>query len=152
MVLRIKKKSRKYLGNRRWGAGNIKNNRGAGDRGGVGRAGRKHKLTYRLVYERESLEKKGFFRYRKEPLATINLRELDKRINKAGANATIDLKGYKVIGSGKLTMAATVMASAFSAGALQKIEEAGGKAVTISKEANESVATEHASKDQNVKS
>jgi large subunit ribosomal protein L15 len=45
MVLRYEKKARRYLGTRRWGGGNIKNRRGSGSRGGVGRAGKKHKFT-----------------------------------------------------------------------------------------------------------
>ena len=53
VVVRVKK-NRKYFGSRSWGAGNIKNARGAGDRGGVGRGGRKHKMSYYWVYDRES--------------------------------------------------------------------------------------------------
>ncbi|MGC8676371.1 MAG: uL15m family ribosomal protein [Candidatus Micrarchaeia archaeon] len=133
MVLRIKKKSRKYLGNRRWGAGNIKNNRGAGDRGGVGRAGRKHKLTYRLVYERESMYSKGFFSYKgkAERLQEISLSELDKQAKSLGQNPTIELIGYKVLGSGAITVPAVVKASAFSANAKKKITSAGGTPVLL---------------------
>ena len=39
MVLRKDKRARKFLGDRRWGGGNIKNNRGKGDKGGIGRGG-----------------------------------------------------------------------------------------------------------------
>ncbi|MEM3781666.1 MAG: uL15m family ribosomal protein [Candidatus Micrarchaeaceae archaeon] len=141
MVLRIKKRSRKYLGSRRWGSGNIKNNRGAGDRGGVGKAGKKHKLTRLLVYDRGSLKsQKGFFSHKKRQLIEINLRELDKRIGKQGANATIELEGYKVLGSGKLTAPAIIKASAFSARASQKIESAGGKALVMGKQAGAGTA------------
>ena len=61
MVVRHQKRSRKYLGKRRWGVGNIKNARGAGDRGGVGNAGaRKHNFTWMTAKHPELLNKRGF--------------------------------------------------------------------------------------------
>ncbi|MCL5239506.1 MAG: uL15 family ribosomal protein [Candidatus Marsarchaeota archaeon] len=129
MVLRIKKR-RKYLGNRRWGAGNIKNARGAGDRGGVGRGGRKHKMTYLLVYERESLVHKGFAPWRKKVLDIIDLNAISKRASEMkDAKPTIELKGFKVLGSGKLAKPAVVKASGFSKSAEEKIKQAGGEAL-----------------------
>jgi len=142
MVLRIKKKSRKYLGSRRWGAGNIKNNRGAGDRGGVGRGGRKHKMTRLLVYERDTLKKKGkgFYRYKRktERLIEVNLRQIERML-KANANKkeggegkpVLDLVGYKVLGSGNLSAPAVIRANSFSKGAIKKIEQAGGEAIKV---------------------
>ncbi len=129
MVLRIKKR-RKYLGGRRWGAGNIKNARGAGDRGGVGKGGRKHKMTYLLVYERESLVHKGFAPWNRKSLDIIDLNAISKRAaGMQDAKPTIELKGYKVLGDGKLAKPVVVKASGFSKSAEEKIKRAGGEAV-----------------------
>jgi large subunit ribosomal protein L15 len=131
MVLRIKKR-RKYFGSRRWGAGNIKNARGAGDRGGVGRGGRKHKMTYLLVYDRKSLVHKGFAPWNRKTFEVINLNAISK---KAGgmqeAKPTLELRGYKVLGSGRLAKPVVVKASRFSKSAEEKIKQAGGEAIRL---------------------
>lgn len=131
MVLRIKKR-RKYLGNRRWGAGNIKNARGAGDRGGVGKGGRKHKMTYLLVYEKESLVHKGFAPWGRRTLEIIDLNGVSKKA--AGmqeSKPTVELRGYKVLGGGKAAKPMVVKAEGFSKSAERKIKEAGGEAVKL---------------------
>ena len=128
MVTRIKSRSRKFLGTRRWGAGNIKNRRGSGSRGGVGRAGKKHKFTRIVKYERERMSHKGFSPYRKVKMDVINLDSISKA---AKGNKELELKGYKVLSSGSLTAPITVKASAFSKKAMDKIKQAGGQAVTL---------------------
>lgn len=131
MVLRIKKR-RKYLGDRSWGKGNIKNARGAGDRGGVGRGGRKHKMTYLLVYDKESLVNKGFAPWRKKRLQTIDLNTISKRATSMQeSRPTIELRGYKVLGDGKISKSVVVKAEGFSKSAEKKIVEAGGEAVRL---------------------
>jgi large subunit ribosomal protein L15 len=131
MVLRIKKK-RKYFGDRSWGKGNIKNARGAGDRGGVGRGGRKHKMTYLNVYEKESLVHKGFAPWRKEKFEIINLNALSKKAAAMQeAKPTLELRGYKVLGTGKVTKPIVVKANGFSKSAEKKIKEAGGETVRL---------------------
>ncbi len=140
MVLRIKKKSRKYLGNRTWGAGNIKNNRGAGDRGGVGKAGRGHKWTHIIVYERDRIGKRGFYRSRRQDkiLMSINLGQIAERLKKEkGARQEIELSGYKVLGSGSLPSPIVIKASGFSKSAVEKITKIGGKAIVLGKQAEE---------------
>jgi large subunit ribosomal protein L15 len=127
MVLRVKSKMRKYLGNRRWGAGNIKNARGAGDRGGVGKGGRKHKMTYLMVYERDTLYKKGFTSRRKK-LQEMDLNVLSKRaVAMSEQKPTIELRGYKILGDGKITKSVIVKAAGFTKSAEKKIKEAGGE-------------------------
>ena len=59
-------------------------------------------------------------------LKTIGLAELEKCCE---PNATVELRGYKVLASGTIAKPLTVKASAFSAAAQQKIEAAGGKAI-----------------------
>ena len=129
MVLRIKK-NRKYFGTRRWGAGNIKNARGAGDRGGVGKGGRKHKMTYLFVYEKDTLYKKGFAPWKRKEFKEIDLDVISKRASAMqDQKPTIELKGYKVLGDGKMVKPAIVKADGFTKSAEKKIKEAGGEAV-----------------------
>ncbi len=132
MVLRSKKHNRKYLGMRSWGAGNIKNRRGAGDRGGVGRGGKKHKWTWTVKYDKESIGSHGFTRWGKTKLDEINLDKLSAQIMLSkDAKPAIVLPGYKVLSSGTLKKAALIKATAFSAKAAEKIKQAGGEAVTL---------------------
>lgn len=131
MVLRIKKK-RKYFGTRSWGVGNIKHARGAGSRGGVGKGGRKHKMTHLLVYERESLVHKGFVSRNRKRLDTINLTDVSKRLEKVNdEKPTLELRGFKVLGGGRLLKPAVLKADSFSAHAEEKIKAAGGEAVRL---------------------
>jgi large subunit ribosomal protein L15 len=129
MVLRIKK-TRKFLGSRRWGAGNIKNARGAGDRGGVGKGGRKHKMTFLNVYDKESLIHKGFAPLKRRELMIMDLTAISKKAaTMQEQKPTIELKGYKVLGDGKLAKPVVIKADGFSKSAERKIKEAGGEAV-----------------------
>ena len=128
MVLRQKKRSRKFLGARRWGAGNIKNRRGSGSRGGVGRAGKKHKFTRIVKYERERLRKKGFAPWMKVKVGVMNLDD----VSKAAQNKNeVELSGYKVLSGGLLTRPINVKANGFSKKAMEKIKQAGGQAIKL---------------------
>jgi len=132
MVVRHEKKNRKYHGTRSWGAGNIKNRRGAGDKGGVGRGGRKHKFTHLVVYERERLHKKGFKPWKKKELKEIDLEQLNKlAIKSSDQKPTIELRGYKVLGDGNIEKSVVVKADAFSKRAIEKIKSIGGEALLL---------------------
>ncbi|MEM3555357.1 MAG: uL15m family ribosomal protein [Candidatus Micrarchaeia archaeon] len=138
MVRRHKKRSRKYLGSRSWGAGNIKNRRGKGSRGGKGYAGsHKHRWTYMVKYEPEHFGRSGFIPPRRRKLREINLHEINKMIlnGKFGKEQSgrfiVELKGYKVLGAGKLDFPAIVKASAFSKSAAGKIKSFGGDAGVV---------------------
>ena len=126
MVVRKQKKNRKYFGSRRWGLGNIKNGRGAGDRGGVGKGGRKHKWTYITAKEPESIHKKGFIRWGalRHALKEITLREINRIASESG-KSELDLHGYKVLSNGTLDAKITIKADSFSEKALEKIKSAG---------------------------
>jgi large subunit ribosomal protein L15 len=133
MVVRKTKRNRKYFGTRRWGLGNIKNGRGAGDRGGVGKGGRKHKWTYVTAKAPETIRKKGFVRWgeQKDDQKEITLREIEK-MTKSSASPeghTLELMGYKVLSNGELKAKITIKADAFSKKALEKIKKAGCTAV-----------------------
>lgn len=136
MVVRRKKKVRKFRGKRSYGYGSHKKHRGGGSRGGRGKAGmHKHKWSYTVKYEPEHFGKRGF----KRPSAvvkkvkTINLGRLSAL---AAGKKKIDLTklGYnKVLGSGKIQAAIEVVAEAFSKKAIEKIEAAGGKVTVFKK-------------------
>jgi len=127
--------SRKYLGSRRWGAGNIKNRRGKGSKGGKGYAGsHKHKWTYMVKYEPDHFGRFGFVSPTTKIIRTINLWDINKLIidgkieKSADGKFTANFKGCKILGGGKLNFPATIQADSFSKSAVQKIKDAGGEA------------------------
>lgn len=138
MVIRKKKKFRKYRGKRTYGYGSHKKHRGGGSRGGRGKAGgHKHKWSYVVKYEPERFGKRGF----KRPLAVkrkiraININQLVKIAEREG-KSIINLKelGYnKLLGTGKISKPLTVEVESFSKTAAQKLEKAGGKIIKIGK-------------------
>lgn len=131
MVVRKQKRSRKYLGTRRWGVGNIKNARGAGDRGGVGNAGsRKHKFTYMTSKAREKMHRKGFTRWRGNRLDEISLMQISAMVS-GKETKQLELPNHKVLSNGSLSAPITIKAAKFSKAALEKIKGAGGEAVVI---------------------
>ncbi|MEM4295507.1 MAG: uL15m family ribosomal protein [Candidatus Anstonellales archaeon] len=135
MPKRKKKKTAYLRGFRRHGHGNIKNRRGSGNKGGKGNAGlHKHKWTYTVKYAKDHFGSKGFVRQNKKHIKTINLWEIENMAKK-GLLEMKD-KAYifefdgKVLGTGNLSNAYIIKALAFSEKAKQRIEEAGGKALT----------------------
>ncbi|MCL4374130.1 MAG: uL15 family ribosomal protein [Candidatus Marsarchaeota archaeon] len=133
MVVRHGKRNRKYFGTRRWGAGNIKNARGAGDRGGVGKAGaRKHKFTHMTAKEPWLKKSKGFAPWRRKRQNSISLDGVNRlAMLKGEEKPTVELKGYKVLSNGTLEKPAVIKASAFSKGAAEKIKKLGGEAIVV---------------------
>ncbi|WP_276272531.1 uL15m family ribosomal protein [Haloarcula litorea] len=137
-------KKRRQRGSRTHGGGSHKNRRGAGHRGGRGRAGRaKHEF-----HNYEPLGKSGFNRPEKvqEDVATVDVRELDEDAPLLAAEgvAEADGDGYvidardvvedaedadvvKVLGAGQVRNELTIVADDFSAGAVEKVEAAGGE-------------------------
>ena len=131
MVVRKQKRNRKYYGTRRWGVGNIKNARGAGDRGGVGRAGsRKHNFTYMTSKAREEMHKKGFHPWNRSRLDEITLMQVSSMAKAKGA-AEIELRNCKVLSNGSLSAPVKIKAAGFSKAAVEKIKAAGGEAIVI---------------------
>ena len=133
MVVRKDKKNRKYFGTRRWGAGNIKNARGAGDRGGVGKGGRKHKFTRTTAKTPWLIHRKGFTKWSQRKLQIITLGGINKLFEDGEADGSaIELPYYKVLSNGTIRAGIKVSASAFSAKAIEKIKSSGGEATVIS--------------------
>ncbi|QDX40777.1 uL15m family ribosomal protein [Salarchaeum sp. JOR-1] len=139
-------KKRRQRGTRTHGGGSHKNRRGAGHRGGRGRAGRdKHEF-----HNYEPLGKHGFTRPEKvkETVLEVSVRELDEDAALLAADGLAEETdfGYridardvvedgheadavKVLGGGQVRNQLEVTADAFTASAVELIEEEGGDAV-----------------------
>ncbi|MFB6202152.1 MAG: uL15m family ribosomal protein [Halorhabdus sp.] len=138
-------KSKRQRGSRTHGGGTHKNRRGAGHRGGRGAAGRdKHEM-----HNYPPIGKSGFTRPEKtkQDVREIDVRTLDEDAALLAADGIaeetaggyrIDVRDVvedgheadvvKVLGSGQVRNELAVVADAFSAGAREKIEAAGGNA------------------------
>ncbi len=129
MVVRKNKKLRKHLGARRWGRGNIKNGRGAGDRGGVGKGGKKHKFTWYTAKAPELIGRpKGFINHNKKALDYLTL----SQISKMNSNKTeFEFPGFKILSNGNIAKPLIIKASKFSKKAENKIKSVGGQAIPI---------------------
>ncbi|WP_433623624.1 uL15m family ribosomal protein [Halomicrococcus sp. NG-SE-24] len=139
-------KKRRQRGSRTHGGGSHKNRRGAGHRGGRGNAGRsKHEF-----HNHGPLGKHGFKRPEdvQEEVKTISVQKLDEdaALFAAEGDAEETDFGYrldardvvedgwdadvvKVLGNGRVRNELEVTADAFSASAVELIEEEGGDAV-----------------------
>jgi ribosomal protein L15 len=112
MVVRKEKRNRRFLGSRRWGVGNIKNGRGKGDRGGVGKGGHKHKFTYMTAKTPDEIRTVGFNPWHRTKLKEITLRSIDKMLKESkDAKATLEFRNYKVLSNGELSKPAIIKAS-----------------------------------------
>jgi len=138
-------KKNRQRGSRTHGGGTHKNRRGAGHRGGRGRAGRdKHEF-----HNYEPLGKHGFNRPEtvQDDVREVTVQELDENAalyvaeglaEESGDGYQIDARdvaddGYdadvvKVLGDGQVRNELSVVADAFTASAVEKIESAGGDA------------------------
>ncbi|KAB1187896.1 MULTISPECIES: uL15m family ribosomal protein [Haloferax] len=151
-------KKRRQRGSRTHSGGTHKNRRGAGHRGGRGRAGRdKHEF-----HNYEPLGKHGFKRpdTLQDTVAEVKVQKLDEDAallaadglaEKDGDAYTIDARDVaedgwdadvvKVLGGGQVRNELNVVADAFTAGAVELIEEAGGSA-ELSERAEEAAEAE----------
>jgi large subunit ribosomal protein L15 len=128
MVVKHRKKYRKRLGRRTY-HGDTKRRRGAGSRGGVGKAGSKSGHT-KLIYQNQ-IGKKKRLHPKREYVAAVNvgeLQEIAKKLNTNEINLT-QLGIEKLLGKGKINEPITVIVKSASKNAIEKIENAGGKVV-----------------------
>jgi large subunit ribosomal protein L15 len=129
MVVRKEKRNRKYLGSRHWGLGNIKNGRGSGDRGGVGKGSRKPRWTWTVKHP-ELIGHKGFHPWGQKKMKWITLNEINNMLYRENKD-TLELNNYKVLSNGNLDYKVTIKASSFSKKAIEKIQAADGKAEVL---------------------
>ena len=148
LLNRRKKKITKLRGSKTCGYGAKKKHRGAGHRGGKGRAGGlKHHWTYVVKYDPDRFGKYGFHNHNpaKKKHRVINLFEIETNIDKWVSEGkaekkediySVNLKtlGFnKVLATGKVTKKLYLQAEKFSEKAIEKIKAAGGKAEILSK-------------------
>ena len=143
-----RKKNTRQRGSKTHGWGAKKKHRGAGNRGGRGKAGTgkradQKKPTILKKYGRSYFGKFGFKKPNKKNIKAINLEYLEKNFDELLKNKLIkqekdtfiinlkDLKINKLLGNGKITKKFKIIAERFSKNAKEKIEKLGGE---ISKE------------------
>jgi len=142
-------RTKKFRGSRTCGGGTHKNRRGAGNRGGRGRAGGNAHHFIRAMREgyRPGYIYKGFTRPSAVdiPVFIVNVGELDELVsflfeNEAdyitqdGDTFVVDLYSIgidKVLGTGRVSKKMIVKAQSFSASARTKIEAAGGECIEV---------------------
>ncbi|RLM56983.1 50S ribosomal protein L15 [Halobellus sp. Atlit-31R] len=136
-------KKRRQRGSRTHGGGTHKNRRGAGHRGGRGRAGRdKHEF-----HNYEPIGKHGFKRPEdsQTTVAEVNVQQIDEDAALFAADGLAEQDGdayhvdvrdvaddaedadfVKVLGGGQVRQELHLVADAFSDGAVELVEDAGG--------------------------
>jgi large subunit ribosomal protein L15 len=137
-------KRSKYRGSRTCGGGTHKNRRGAGNRGGRGRAGhRDHRHTHFWLAGLVHNGKHGFVNKTGYSNAVLDVGDIDQMADdlvaqgfatKEGDVITIDASQIgidKILGGGKVTKKMIISAEAFSEKAVAKLEEMDGSAETV---------------------
>ena len=125
-MIRTKRKINKQRGSRSNGGGCTKKRRGAGNKGGKGKAGAgKQHWTWTVIHDPDHFGKHGFKRPQKmiKKISAVNLKYLEEQADK--------LIAQKVLAKGKITKAYKISAPQFSASAIEKIEELGGEAIIL---------------------
>jgi len=134
-------KRSKYRGSRTCGGGTHKNRRGAGNRGGRGRAGinAHHFVKWYKEMGGPVFGKDGFSNSSQVTVTVMDVGIIDQIIPSLLAQGiakndgdaivinTADMGINKVLGSGKVTKKLNISAQAFSESAKIKIEKMGGK-------------------------
>jgi len=134
-------KRSKYRGSRTCGGGTHKNRRGAGNRGGRGRAGinAHHFVKWYKEMGGPVFGKNGFSNSSQTTVTVIDVGIIDQIMPSLLAQGiaknegdvivinTADMGIDKVLGSGKVTKKMNISAQAFSESAKAKIEKMGGK-------------------------
>jgi large subunit ribosomal protein L15 len=137
-------KRSKYRGSRTCGGGTHKNRRGAGNRGGRGRAGqRDHRFSHFYLKGEVANGKHGFINKTSVQVSALDIGEIDQMAEallqegfagQEGDLITLDATELgidKILGGGQVTHKLHISARAFSERAKAKIEEMGGQAMTV---------------------
>ena len=145
-MIRKTRKICKLRGSRTVAGGCSKKRRGAGNRGGKGKAGgHKHHWTWTVKFDPKHFGKYGFKRPQgaSQVFNPVNVDFLDENSDKLVSQGiatkednkiVIDVTelGYnKVLGKGRINKALTIKAPQFSQSAINKIENAGGEVITL---------------------
>ena len=139
-MIRTKRKINKQRGSRSNGGGCTKKRRGAGNKGGKGKAGMgKQHWTWTVIHDPDHFGKHGFKRPQKmiKKISTVNLSYLEEQSDKLIAQGKASKEGDAIVidvtelAKGKITKAYKISAPQFSASAIEKIEELGGEAILL---------------------
>jgi len=136
-------KRSKFRGSRTCGGGTHKNRRGAGNRGGRGRAGinAHHFVKWYKEMGGPVFGKDGFSNSSRTTVTVMDVGIIDQIVPSLLAQGiakdeggvivinTADMGIEKVLGSGKVTKKLNITSQAFSESARVKIEKMGGKAL-----------------------
>jgi len=133
-------KRSKYRGSRTCGGGTHKNRRGAGNRGGRGRAGhRDHRFSHYLILNDVHNGKHGFVNKNPNRLTALDIGDIDQMADDLVATGKAALEGDaividagqigidKILGGGQVTKKMNISALSVTDRARQKIEENGGQ-------------------------
>jgi large subunit ribosomal protein L15 len=124
----VRPKTKEKRGHRTY-HGKHKNARGGGSRGGRGDSGKCKHHFMRSMLLGTQMGKHGFVRQPLcEELEVVNVDVLNQM---AGPDGKVEISEMKVLGRGKVTRKLEVSAAGFTALARNKIEAAGGQAVTV---------------------
>ena len=124
----VRPKTKEKRGHRTY-HGKHKNARGGGSRGGRGDVGKCKHHFMRSMLLGTQMGKHGFVRLPLcEEVDVVNVDLLDQM---AGPDGKVEISEMKVLGRGRVTRKLEVSAAAFTATAKNKIEAAGGQAVTV---------------------
>ena len=145
-MIRSKRKINKLRGSRSNGGGCTKKRRGAGNKGGKGKAGAsKQNWTWTAKFDPDHYGKHGFKRPSKmikktNPVNLVYLEEkADEFIDSGKASVegdaividVTDLGFDKVLATGNITKTFKIYSHKLSASAVEKIEELGGEAIEL---------------------
>jgi len=132
MPRRQPKRKTRMRGSRFHGFGNVKNKRGKGCRGGVGRAGLgKHKFSWVTRYEPDYLKNDGFVPHARTGMPAMNLFEVNSlaeqgKLEKREGKLFFQFMG-KILGTGELRHPIVLKALSWSKIAERKVKESGGE-------------------------
>lgn len=161
MSVNLRKKSSRHRGSWTHGHGEKKKRRGAGSRGGRGNAGsgKRGDAKKPSFWKIKNFHKgkRGFTNPAANKANTITLTELNSKISqlvdsgmatKKGSSFVVNCQAIgidKLLGTGVPLFAFEIVVASATAGAIKKVEEAGGKVELIAKE--ESVSLDEETKE-----
>jgi len=161
MVTRKRGKISRHRGSHTHGFGAMKKHRGAGNKGGKGNAGSGKRADSKkpsFWKDKNYFGKFGFVSLNREKCITINIQDLEKRLEKHVAEGkithaqgiySVDLTAWgidKLLATGKPLHKFNIIVFTASQNAISKIEQAGGK-VTVSINSGEEAAEDEFSED-----
>ncbi len=162
--MKVKKRSKKTRQHGRGmgthGSGARKNKRKSGNRGGVGMAGSGKRADHRKtlitkLYGHKYFGKQGVTSRKtiRDTRKRINLQQIEMNIEKYGKKSgdkyEVNLKGYKILGTGDVNNKLIITAEEASKSAIEKVKKKGGEIILPKKkETKKEEAKEEASSDE----